>query len=60
MPEKSDNMYRDDNKMVNAVFRDNDAITVVNTPFPRVATKTYEKLKSDIIQYKVHHRVPAK
>ena len=41
-----------DTMVVNAVFKDGEAITVINTPFLAVGRRCYEKLKKDVRQYK--------
>ena len=41
-----------DTMVVNAVFKDGEAITVINTPFLTIGRRCYEKLKKDVRQYK--------
>ena len=38
-------------------FRDKDTVTAVNTPFQRVARRTYDKLKEDLVKYKSQHKI---
>ena len=47
----------EDKKIVNAIFKDNEELEIVNSPFPRVAIKCHDKLKRAIVNYKVKHTI---
>ena len=42
---------------VGVKFKDGDVVTAVNTPFQRVARKTYDKLKEDLVKYRSQNKI---